>query len=384
MSRVFQNFNPDEFIRSYWQKSPCLIRDVFVDLHSPVSPEELAGLACEEQVHSRLIQEKGGNTPWQLRYGPFEESDFTSLPPTHYSLLVSECEKWIPEVAELQALFRFIPQWRHDDVMISYAPQGGSVGAHVDEYDVFLIQLEGQRRWQYSDKRLANPRLLPDLDLAILESFKPDHDEVLKPGDMLYLPPGVPHHGIAVDDCMTCSIGFRAPTATEILESFVQEIDSRDLGVHRYSDNSLEIDRHSAEITTSEIQRFRQIATELIDTSDDIWIDAIAKLLTDTVAGEAAPAKIVNNIDDLLEEIWVPDAESRFLYHRDGSNIRFYGNCQLAILRNTDDAVEFVQYLCDGHKIDSRVVKNYAKQVEFIDLLMSLINNGMMVPLTEE
>lgn len=384
MSPVLQNLKPDEFIRNYWQKSPCLIRSAFIKLQSPVSPEELAGLACEEEVHSRLIQEKGGNTPWQLRYGPFKESDFTSLPASHYSLLVSECEKWIPEVAELQALFSFIPHWRHDDVMISYATGGGSVGAHVDEYDVFLIQLEGQRRWQYADNRLTDPKLIPDLDLAILESFNPDHDEVLKPGDMLYLPPGVPHHGIAVDDCMTCSIGFRAPSATETLESFAQEIDTRDLGVHRYSDPGLETDRHPGEITTTEIQQFRRLAVGLMDQPDDIWIDAIAKLLTDTVANNSVPDNSVKNINDLLANVWVPDTESRFLYHRDGSNIRFYANSQLTLLNDTDDALNLVQHLCDGFPIDSRVVKNCQKQVEFKALLKSLINSGMLVSVTDD
>src|SRR5210317_772422 len=171
MGPILRNLDPVDFIRNHWQKAPCLIRNAFANLQSPVSPEELAGLACEEEVHSRLIQEKGADRPWRLRYGPFKESDFTTLPSSHYSLLVSECEKWIPEVAELQGLFRFIPHWRHDDVMISYAPQGASVGAHIDEYDVFLIQLDGRRRWQYSDNRLVDAGLIPDLDLAILESF---------------------------------------------------------------------------------------------------------------------------------------------------------------------------------------------------------------------
>jgi 50S ribosomal protein L16 3-hydroxylase len=384
MDRILRNLDPGDFIRNHWQKAPCLIRNTFVDLQSPVSPEELAGLACEEQVHSRLIQEKGADTPWQLRYGPFEESDFTTLPAYHYSLLVSECEKWIPEIAELQELFRFIPHWRHDDVMISYAPQGASVGAHVDEYDVFLIQLEGRRRWQYSDKRLADPELVPDLDLAILQSFTPDHDEVLEPGDMLYLPPGVPHHGIAVDNCMTCSIGFRAPTAIETLESFAQEIDSRNSGIHRYSDSELEIDRHPGEITITEINRFRQMVTELIEKPDDIWIDAVAKLLTDTVVvSDSASVDSANNVNELMARVWVPDTESRFLYHRDGSKIRFYANSQLTILQDTTDAVELVQHLCDGCQIDSRVVKNCEKQVELVALLISLVNNGVLVPLNQ-
>ncbi len=143
-----QNLDVDTFLNEYWQKKPCVIRQAFQNFESPISPEELAGLACEKEVHSRLVLEKGGTKPWQLKYGPFEEADFLSLPKTHYSLLVSECEKWVPEFADLIDQFKFIPSWRIDDLMVSYAPPGGSVGPHSDEYDAFLLQAEGHRHWQ--------------------------------------------------------------------------------------------------------------------------------------------------------------------------------------------------------------------------------------------
>jgi 50S ribosomal protein L16 3-hydroxylase len=142
-----RDFDSAEFINRYWQKQPCVVRNAFLSLDEMreqlVSPEELAGLACEEDVHARLVIEKDGTSPWQLRYGPFEEQDFLKLPETHYSLLVSECEKWFPELTDLLNQFRFIPDWRIDDLMISYAPTHGSVGPHIDEYDVFLLQAMG-------------------------------------------------------------------------------------------------------------------------------------------------------------------------------------------------------------------------------------------------
>ena len=140
-----QGLDTAEFVSRYWQKKPCLLRGALAGFESPVTPEELAGLACEEGVHCRLVIEDGGEKPWQLRYGPFVEQDFLDLPDTRYSLLVSECEKWLPELGDLLDCFRFIPDWRIDDLMISYAPEGGSVGPHVDEYDVFLIQAMGRR-----------------------------------------------------------------------------------------------------------------------------------------------------------------------------------------------------------------------------------------------
>ncbi len=213
---ALQNLDIEDFVSQYWQKKPCVIREAFADFELPVTPEELAGLACEEDVHCRLVIERDDGS-WQLRYGPFEERDFLALPERNYSLLVSECEKWMPELNALLDPFRFIPDWRIDDLMLSYAPEGGSVGPHVDEYDVFLLQASGARRWRYGAKRLENPVLIPDLELAILEEFNHDHEIELHPGDMLYLPPGIAHHGVALEPCMTCSIGFRAPTAASVL-----------------------------------------------------------------------------------------------------------------------------------------------------------------------
>ena len=140
-----QGFDSEAFVDRYWQKKPCVIRQALVDFESPVTPEELAGLACEDEVHCRLVLERDGLQPWQLRYGPFQEQDFLDLPESHYSLLVSECEKWFPELAGLLDQFHFIPDWRIDDLMLSYAPRDGSVGPHVDEYDVFLLQAMGFR-----------------------------------------------------------------------------------------------------------------------------------------------------------------------------------------------------------------------------------------------
>jgi len=380
MSWVLQDFDAEDFIQRYWQKKPCLIKNAFTKIESPISPEELAGLACEEEVHSRLIMEKGGATPWQLRYGPFQESDFLSLPQSHYSLLVSECEKWIPEFAELLKAFRFLPKWRIDDVMVSYAPAGGSVGPHVDEYDVFLLQIYGQRHWQFNDQRLDNPRLLPDLDLAILKSFRPDQDVVLEPGDMLYLPPGIAHHGVAVDACMTCSIGFRAPTATETLESFTLEIDGNHAGNQRYSDAKLETDRHFGEITDSEINRFRKMVSDLLDQPKEVWTDAVGKLLSDAAISESEESVRISTLDELLKQDWMINPDSKLLYHRDDSNIRFYCNGNLRLLPNTEIALEFVQSLCGSVEIDGALLNRSMQESSLLELLIIMANNYAIIP----
>jgi len=377
-------FDSENFIQEYWQKKPCIIREAFVDIESPISPEELAGLACEEDVHSRLILEKGAETAWQLRYGPFSESDFTTLPDSNYSLLVSECEKWIPELGGLLEAFNFVPKWRIDDAMISYAPPGGSVGPHVDEYDVFLLQLQGKRRWQYDETRMSNSVLIPDLDLAILKSFDAEQEAILKPGDMLYLPPGVAHHGVAVDACLTCSIGFRAPTATETLDSFALEIDKQDLGKARYRDVSLETNRHSSEITRQEIERFRQLVLSLLDQPEALWTDAVGKLLSDTVINSDAQNQSIKTLDQMQGKDWAINPDTRMLYHADGSSIRFYYNGQCEVLHKNSDSELFVQNLCCTGEITPPMFESARTEVQLADLLIKMANINAVVLIEDE
>lgn len=383
MSWDLQNLDSDDFVKDYWQKKPCLIKNAFIDLISPISPEELAGLACEEGVHSRLVMEKGGMTPWQLRYGPFQEADFTSLPQSHYSLLVSECEKWIPEFAELLDAFRFLPSWRIDDVMVSYAPSGGSVGPHTDEYDVFLLQFHGQRNWQYTDQRIDPPALIANLDLAIMQEFVADQEAILEPGDMLYLPPGVAHHGVAIDSCMTCSIGFRAPTAAEILESFTLETDNKEIGLERYSDPDLETGRHFGEITRTEINRFRQLVNNLLDQPQTTWADSIGKLLSDTVVSESGESISFKNIDELLTHDWMINPDSKMLYHRDDSNIRFYCNGNLSLLSADNISEQVVQQLCGSIELNRELIQLCKSQLPLSELLINMANNAAIIPIED-
>lgn len=205
------------FLRDYWQKAPLLVRQAFPGYVAPLAPEDLAGLACEDAALSRLVQHDRAKDAWRVRSGPFDEAEFPTLGDRDWTLLVQDMDKWDADVGALLGRFRFLPAWRVDDVMISFATPGGSVGAHVDQYDVFLLQAQGRRRWQI-DARADAPRgFREDVELKLLERFAPTHEWVLEPGDMLYLPPGVPHHGEAVDACMTFSIGMRAPAQAELL-----------------------------------------------------------------------------------------------------------------------------------------------------------------------
>lgn len=247
-----------EFLRGYWQKRPLLIRNAFTDFSNPVEPDDLAGLACEELALARIALHEPARDRWTLRSGPFAESDFATLPKTHWTLLVQDVDKWDVDAAALLAPFDFLPSWRVDDVMVSYAEDGGSVGAHVDQYDVFLLQGLGQRRWQISIDPSAPTAFRDDAELKLLRQFTPTHEWILEPGDMLYLPPGVPHHGVALGPCMTYSIGMRAPSQADLLGDFVDHLVETMPEESRFMDADLEPARSAGEIDDAAIARVMQ------------------------------------------------------------------------------------------------------------------------------
>lgn len=260
---------PARFLRDYWQKRPLLVRGAFPAFEPPLRPEDLAGLACEELALSRIVAQDPRHDRWSVRNGPFAESDFARLPKTHWTLLVQDVDKWDADVAALPGHFAFLPSWRIDDVMVSYAEDGGSVGAHVDQYDVFLLQGLGRRRWQIDRMRI--PRNSPhipartsglkagdfrdDTELKLLREFAPTDEWVLEPGDMLYLPPGMPHHGVALGACMTFSIGMRAPSQAELAGDFIDHLIESLPDDARYGDPDLLPGRGDGEIDEAAIRR---------------------------------------------------------------------------------------------------------------------------------
>lgn len=250
-----------EFLRDYWQKKPLLVRQAIPDFESPISPDELAGLALEEEVESRLVIEHG-ERPWELQRGPFNEDTFQDLPERDWTLLVQAVDQFVPEVAELLEDFKFLPKWRIDDLMISFAAPGGGVGPHFDNYDVFLLQAHGHRRWQIGQMCDADSPLLPHADLKILAEFEPTDEWVLEPGDMFYLPPCLAHNGIAEDDCMTYSVGFRAPSAAEVLTHFTDFLGQFLPDEERYSDADIQPSEDPNQIQRDALERLKALLNE--------------------------------------------------------------------------------------------------------------------------
>jgi len=271
-----------QFLDQYWQKKPLLIRQAFADFESPVTPEELAGLACEAEIESRLIEEKGQDGAWQVTTGPLSDTDFERLPPTHWTMLVQDVDKHLPELQYLLDPFRFIPDWRRDDLMISYAPEHGTVGPHTDGYDVFLLQAMGTRRWQVSNEPIVEAKLIGGLELQILAEFTPDQSWDLEPGDMLYLPPHFAHHGVALNNGMTFSFGFRAPSSADMLDAVTNTIIEHGLGLNRYCDSDLLVSDKCSEIDSGAIKRLKQLLHDAIDNAEPVLAEALGKFVTET------------------------------------------------------------------------------------------------------
>jgi 50S ribosomal protein L16 3-hydroxylase len=214
------DLDKETFLARYWQRKPLLVRQALRDFRSPVSSHQLAGLGLENDIESRLIEQAAGQ--WHLHHGPFSRNDYQRDTP--WTLLVQAVDHYLPEVAALRDLVDFIPRWRVDDVMVSYAVDGGSVGPHYDNYDVFLLQGEGRRLWRLGQFCDGDSPLLPHDELRILGLFECQEEHVLEPGDMLYIPPGVAHWGIAQGECTTFSIGFRAPRLSDMVSRWVDRL----------------------------------------------------------------------------------------------------------------------------------------------------------------
>lgn len=365
----------ETFLREYWQKKPLLIRNAFPGFEAPISGEELAGMALEEQIESRIVEEQGIDGPWQLRNGPFTEEDFFSLPKTHWTLLVQAVDQWIPEVAAIKDYFRFIPDWRLDDIMISYAADQGSVGPHYDFYDVFLLQAEGNRRWHLGPKADASSPRVEGTPLNILREFESEASWLLEPGDMLYLPPQFSHWGIAEGGCTTISVGFRAPSARTMLEDLAAELGAGLPDHYRYTDADMQRPANPAEIDGETVTRVQRQLAEWLQQPQNIaqWFGAImteAKY-PDTVALDAGAA------DDWREELadggaLILNPGSRCAFCRDPATLFVDGE-------SFSTPLLFAEGFCESREITQSDVDAYPELAAKDALLDVLVSQGSLI-----
>lgn len=315
---LLNQLTPAEFLAEYWQKKPLLIRQAIPNFQGLITPNELAGLACEEEVQSRIAQNI--DDTWHLTHGPFDEDTLTSLPEKDWTLLVQSVNHHLPEAAELLSQFNFIPHARLDDLMVSYAPTGGSVGAHMDSYDVFLLQGSGKRRWKIN----AQPdlTLVEDVPLRILKQFTAEQEWVLAPGDMLYLPPNIAHHGISEDDdCMTYSIGFRVPKTQELVQGFLDYLQDTIHADGLYEDADLSLQQHPAAISEDMIGKVETMLQK-ITWDKKVVSDFLGRYLTepkpDVLFEISTESMTIDEIAESLAEqsLWL-DLKSQLLFNHE-------------------------------------------------------------------
>ncbi|MFC3093536.1 cupin domain-containing protein [Alteromonas sediminis] len=365
------NFNIPSFLKDHWQRSPCVIRNALPDFVDPIDEHELAGLAQEAEIDSRIVAKL--ENQWHVSHGPFE--DFDTVCKGDWTLMVQGVDKWLPEISALASAFSFIPNWRFDDVMISFAVPGAGVGPHVDQYDVFLIQGKGKRHWQVG-KPNAQPTLSPHKDLCQVAAFDACIDVELSPGDILYIPPGWPHCGTSIEASLTYSIGFRAPDVQDLmvpLQDTLQSIPS----LTRYTDPGLNSRAQSAMVNASEIEILESLMHSIMQTPQ--WRFQLMCYLSDQHL-PTAPLDVPFSVSEITEclnqeNTITPIPGCRPLCSEAvAGSIFINGNLYAA----SDSSTAWLLLLFDTLKVPP-LPSSTQDHIEICQLVTTLVNEGLLI-----
>lgn len=372
------------FLRDYWQKKPLLIRNGLPELIGQFEPSDIIELAQNEDVNARLIKQFSEDN-WQLKNSPLTRQDFKNLP-EKWSVLVQNMEQWSPELGRMWNFFGFIPQWQRDDIMVSYAPKGGSVGRHYDEYDVFLVQGYGHRRWQLGKWCNPSTTFKPNQPIRIFDDMGDIiFDEELAPGDILYVPSRLSHYGVAQDDCLTFSFGLRYPNAVDLLEYIVKGME------HEYPDIDLSTfniplrlspaRQKTGKLDPTMVQNMkRQLLEQLVESEpfDRLFQKAVSMAVTSRryellVGDETADP---DEVRSLLEEGFLleQDNNCKLLYTE--NPLEIYANGEwLDELNPLEKAV--LKRLADGERLSFNEFKDIVHHVDKGNELILLLPDSI-------
>ncbi len=366
-----QGFDADIFLRDYWQQKPVVIKQLFEDFSDPIDENDLAGLAQEPEVDARIISNVQGK--WHVEQGPI--ADFVAACQGKWTLLVQGVDKYVQDVTPILEPFSFIPNWRLDDLMVSYATNGAGVGAHIDQYDVFLVQGKGKRRWRVG-KPADYKEVFPHPKLRQIEEFEPVIDVVVEAGDVVYVPPGWPHDGATIEDSLTYSVGYRAPDNLQLAESLAMMLDK---GAHnyRFTDAGRTIQRSRATVNPSDVAALKQQLIDAINGED------FTLALLEAMSEQGIPEYPLDNsvtLEQVSNEFaagisFIPAPGVRALIcdgkrglpralYVNGSEFRFAKNDQ-----------EWFEVLASGSVLNAMCCQD-APSFTFLDTLTTLINNG--------
>lgn len=374
---TINSLSEQDFLNEYWQKKPLLIKQGFRDFQDPLDANELAGLAMEESIESRIITNHDND--WQAHHGPFE--NFELLTEQHSTLLVQAVDHWHPDAAQLLEPFRFIPNWRIDDLMISFSTPGGGVGPHLDQYDVFIIQGEGKRHWRVGMPDSSLKQFAQNKSLLQVEQFPAVIDCVLEPGDILYIPPGCPHEGYAVENAINYSVGFRAPNQQDLLSSFADYVIDKEAGNTRYADPLLEIRESKGLLNNVEANSVKQLLASLLrdDTLFKSWLGQTTSepkhemdlMPPEELYTQEHVTQLIDDSDEVFERL----GGTRAIYQLTDNDIIFSVNGQNFLLPKTDLAV--VKLLTDDVSVTAEQIKSSKNSLKFIQSFTTLLNEGI-------
>ncbi len=366
------NLDISHFLDSCWQKKPTVIKQGFIDFEDPILPDEIAGLAMEEEIESRLVYKT--DNKWKAESGPF--ASFEKLENDGASLLIQAVDHWHEEAQTLVRPFRFLPNWRIDDLMISYSTPKGGVGPHIDNYDVFIIQGLGKRHWRVGDK-VAMREFAAHGALKHCEAFDAIIDVILEPGDILYIPCGFPHEGYAVEPSMNYSVGFRAPDQNDLLSSFADYcLDSNEVP-ERYLDRAMQLREKPGQIEAQELNELHRIMLAKCQTPDALipWFgEMISEAKHDLDIAELEQPHSTKEILNFFEEgaQFTRLGGLRAVYFQQLPALLFINGEQFSC----EGFTELGHHLCDQDEVGSELLELLNEDNSALNLFTQLVNLG--------
>ncbi|BCL69299.1 50S ribosomal protein L16 arginine hydroxylase [Vibrio nigripulchritudo] len=375
------SFSLEEFLTQYWQKKPTIIKGGFADFSDPLSPDELAGLTMEEEVDSRFVSNLDDN--WVAEHGPFPEEKFAELGETNWSFIVQAANHWHPEAAELVKAFDAMPNWLFDDLMISYSVNGGGVGPHIDQYDVFIIQGLGKRHWRVGAKDEGQyTETCRHSVLRQIEGFDPIIDDVLEPGDILYIPPGFPHDGYALEPSMSYSVGYRSPKQQELLSNFADYVLVQDMGDHHLQNPQQETQESTGVIQSKDLDQLKSMLKNSLEDED-----VLDKFIGCLVSQSRHQLDVV-----AMEEKWSSDELKAYLedggaiervsglraYYHQEKPLTAYINGDVVTVEASQQA--FITAMCDNQVMIWEDIVEAGDTETALDIMTDFVNRGYWFP----
>lgn len=381
--QINRNFDVDDFLQNYWQKKPLLLPALFPDFTDLIDPQQLAGLAGEADCESRLVTESSSGS-WELQHGPFDAEQFAKLPTSHWTLLVQAVDQWSEQVQALKRAFDFLPSWRIEDVMVSYATPQGGIGPHFDYYDVFLVQGQGQRRWRVGGRCTSATPLKSGSELGILQSFSALEEFVLEPGDALYLPPQYAHWGTALSDSLCYSIGFRAASLAEMLEGFSDSLIARADPANRFVDGKPQLPERLGEIDRQSLQAaFEQMQKQLSNLGAfESWFGCHVTApkypeLIQPLPAEVGSEQLEKMVGEGLQLSRNPSSRFAFSQSDEAAVLLFFADGVAHELAR--DSLQVVSEICELTTLNSEVIAKCMPRDELLNLLLTLLNQGSLL-----